>query len=1463
MISKSSKDKILKRLKQENARSPYMNSLPGKFKSFSKVDLGYLISFNPSIKKKIVPAITNASSFTYYHNQREADKSLGEDLYLQKGLATILDRSKVIRQETGSESLAVGFPMLIERSAGSTTDCKVIPLFIWSLELTQEKISTRWKFNFNADVPRVNPSLKGFIDSEKIPLDLRPLYQQIEAEEFDEFGFNDYSKLIQAFQTVNSGTLKRIIQDVEELEFIPFESKTEMRVASDPGIAFELYNAALLTTYRESKFSIIKDFEHLGDSIPDIGKAKAKVSEIPANSLDPSQFGVLEDINALNHVVLHGPPGTGKSQTITGVITAGLANRLKIAVVCQKAAAIDVLIENLAELGLQKETIRITNVSADRKAVVEKARGLDEHRGISGLGAHKRQTLADFEKVGSEVVNGYLAAQEKVLWEGHTWNQSVGKISKFKRQFPELDQFDYDVSGARWLSNTNEYRNVAVKLDELYTELDQVQDVLEHLNQDAEIEDVFDEINQLKLALDVLNEIPEAKLKKLLEEIRLAQTKEHSSLISQRSEVIQSLDEFARLQAAYDVILLGSKYLEFAVQIPYRYADLTDKINQISELQNTVKALTEEFITFEQSDLYKKYAQVNGVMSFIYSFSSRFKEFNSEREAFNNRARAFGISLDIPALKDCYKNLGGAKQLFSEALTIAEKYPDGAGIKLQEIKGLIATIESDISLDSSFSYVLDDFTTQVNEYQSLFDKRQSSLDFLSSSNRITNSGFASKAIEKPNDALKIAEAIELKGLHLDGAFELFRTNKKFNGMLPLHSRSCPFLLELEFGILQAATKKYYKQHETSLPRTRFSAKFDKQKELVETITAESRKVAKYQSSVRRVEALDLIKSKASSIAKVFALRGKTKKSLRQIAQQYPNELTELFPVFMMTPEVACNLFEGNRGLFDIVIVDEASQVELHDILPVLFKGKTIVVAGDQHQMPPSNFFSSQLDVEQEEEEDDMEELIEVESLLEFCQTHKKFKSRYLDFHYRSNHEALISFSNDAIYKRLVVKPTNEWSYSPYYFSRVYNGLWLNNKNKQEAERVVNHLKELEIGKSDVPRILVATLNAVHRKEVQDHIVQASSEDAGFESKMSLLYRYGFGVKNLENLQGDECDLLIISTGYGPGLDNKFRQNLGVLNQEKGYRLLNVLITRAKFKVILVTSIPKQAYKEYVDILKAGKFGRGLLYAYISFVEAFTEGDSQSIKNIRHLLREHGIQTVAQDSGNGTGVLESPFEEEVYTFLSNHFNQDEIVLQEAHSSGFRIDMVLRPKKKPGLRIAIECDGASFHSGWKNQTLDIHRQRLLENAGYHFVRIWSTDWWRSQKVSEKMILDQIQKIVNSHSAQVVSESSWLKLDWEDERPSLVNSGQDFLVLEEPTANESLAPVVSTDCFVKLEVLNKTMDPLVFWIVSNQGKVKEGIKCLPHTDRLPQALLGKSIGDVVDFNSYQYKIAELLEE
>ena len=1478
MISKATKDRIIKRLQQENARSPYLNSLPGRIKSYTKLDLNYLQAFNSTLQSKITESIASGKNFVYYHNQEKTTTSIIDDSPIQRCIKTIVDRAKVNQTETGSETLAVGYPILLERSAKSSTDCKAIPLFVWSVSIKNDKISNRWKFSFSGELPRINHSLIGFLENDKVPIDPLPLYKDFLNDEIDSISFNDLVRRLEDWIRVNKSYLERIPEDFRVIEKMPFESKSAIMEASEPGIKFEVYNSAVLTNYKESKFSVIKDYGHfIGEDIPKLSNASAKVSDLSASPLDPSQFGVIQDINSKNHVVIHGPPGTGKSQTITGIITSALANDMKVAVVCQKAAAIDVLLQNLGDLGIDKEVLRITNVSKDRKAVAEKARAMED------LGIPRRlvdqvapTAMKEYKSLGKDVVNAYLKSRQEKLTAHFSWQDSVGFLTRIKREYPEISNYDYTSVGEQWFVDQDRFSTLATELDELLSELENFGDLTALLNRDFNEADPFVDLKAYENEIATLIKFPQKEIQRLRSVLKTEQNEKLDEVNKQYLAVNSDFESYKRLIEESEDLKIGFPWIDRALNAggSFEESTVSGNVAILEDALKETKKLLNDTVEHIQSDLFNKYNQVTGLKRLFLSFTKSFKTFNQHSAELTNRCAKVNCSLNIEGIRSLLERLNSLLTKQKVLLDIVSNYPGNIEVLQDDLFTKRNQLSSDLEKEVDFSYPNSPSFKTHSSYVAAHSEYVSAKRRISEDGRLLNTSFQQLAFEDPDAAMLEVKKIKEKGLHLDGIVSLFQKDKTLLSPLdilkrPLHilgPKRLSFKEEFTYGMLIHRTREYYEENQRLLPSTRFNSKFSKQEANLLTIQDQVRKLALYKGAVRRKEGVEAFEQRASSLAKIFALRGRNKKTLRQIAQQYTHEFTELFPVMMMTPEVTCNLFEGCHGHFDLVIIDEASQVELHDILPVLYKAKTIVVAGDEHQMPPSNFFSKQLEQE-EYEDDDLEELIEVESLLEFCQNSKQFKSRYLDFHYRSNHEGLINFSNDAIYRRLVVKPTKEWNYAPFMLSMVHNGQWINQSNELEASRVVSLLKEIKINSNSVPHVLVATLNAPHRKEIQDQIAEEREQDEAFETHMNQLEMNGFDIKNLENLQGDECDLLIISTGYGKGLDGKFRQNLGIINQEKGYRLLNVLITRAKYKVILVTSIPKKAYGGYLDTLKSGKLGRGLLYAYISFVEAYSMKNWNALKNIRNLLREHGITAIDHGQTIAGDKFESPFEEEVYNFLIKYFKESQITLQEANTgSGFRIDMVLRPDGENGPRIAIECDGAAFHSGWHNQTLDVHRERLLTAAGYEFIRIWSTDWWRQQEICEMAVLKGIEDIRKKVKELDFEAAPWLTFEDElipiDEEEYESLSTEDVMLIDD-NVDYKPEPGVSNDCIVKLTSSIASMPEVTICIVPNQGRIKRDqgeVKYLPFNAELPQALKGKQVGEKISFNKITYEIISI---
>jgi very-short-patch-repair endonuclease len=478
-------------------------------------------------------------------------------------------------------------------------------------------------------------------------------------------------------------------------------------------------------------------------------------------------------------------------------------------------------------------------------------------------------------------------------------------------------------------------------------------------------------------------------------------------------------------------------------------------------------------------------------------------------------------------------------------------------------------------------------------------------------------------------------------------------------------------------------------------------------------------------------------------------------SLRQIVQYDMDLFTTFFPIILTTPDVASNLFKDKNGYFDIVMFDEASQLRLEDNLPAILKGKQIIVAGDEHQMPPSNYFSKIYDGNVEDEEEIEEEekvavdrnnlLLSCESLLDFA-AELNFEKKHLDFHYRSRHPFLIDFSNYAFYNQRLRPLPNSFEYNPIKYVQV-GGTFSEHTNEAEAEMVINILEKnihrLPDGK--YPSVGIATFNITQRNLIKSKLVerQRFSKFQDFNDKIRELEDGGMFVKNLENIQGDERDVIIISTTYGVNKDGKFNQVFGPINFNSGYKLLNVIITRAKYKVYVCSSIPEKVFlnfKEHLTTLGANN-KKAVFYAYLAYAKAVSEGNTELKAAVFSALAEN--TNVGRKLDDHNDRLESPFEEEVYRDLLHHFGEGKIIPQYEYA-GFRIDMVYDGGIEGKPKVAIECDGARFHSSEEAYLHDLYRQRILEGQGYVFHRIWSTNWWRNPKRELNLLIEFIKGV-----------------------------------------------------------------------------------------------------------------------
>jgi very-short-patch-repair endonuclease len=443
------------------------------------------------------------------------------------------------------------------------------------------------------------------------------------------------------------------------------------------------------------------------------------------------------------------------------------------------------------------------------------------------------------------------------------------------------------------------------------------------------------------------------------------------------------------------------------------------------------------------------------------------------------------------------------------------------------------------------------------------------------------------------------------------------------------------------------------------------------------------------------------------------------KPLRQLVTQAPDVLLALTPCWMASPLSVSQLIPGDRQYFDVCIFDEASQVLPQDAVTAIVRARQIVVAGDRHQLPPTPFFADgggEDDANEEEHSTSgFESLLDVVSSVAH--------DRMLKWHYRSADERLIAFSNKHIYDgQLVTFPGvgGESVISHVLVKRETSDVGVDS-DAAEVERVVDLILEHATTRAHESLGVIA-MGLTHARRIEALLKKRRKDRSDLESFWSAHERKPFFVKNLERVQGDERDAIILSVGYGRQRAGRLLHNFGPLNQEGGERRFNVAVTRACRRMTIVST-----FGHYdMDPDRASGRGVELLRLYLEY--AASGG---------HELKE------ARDGF----VPLNAFELDIFDALSARKIS---LLPQWGASGYRIDMVAQHPERPGrFVLAIECDGASYHSSPTARDRDRLRQEHLESLGWRFLRIWSTDWF-TRRDSE------IERAVEAYQSAVAAAS-----------------------------------------------------------------------------------------------------------
>ncbi|MEZ4883797.1 MAG: AAA domain-containing protein [Chitinophagales bacterium] len=1377
-----SDSKFLQILKQKltvgNRRSIHLNVLPSR--QLNRLDLKDIEVLQANLPQKFIETLLTKSKFTFHLEYRNAEKrieQLEEDesktlLLLNKRLNAITYENNDNFLEHGVKPFAFGYPILLKRDRSDPKRIIKAPVLIWYLDI--EKSATqayKWTIRREEDYPiLVNQMLIAHIEKdENITL------QNI-AEEFLDDSKIDESELVDIANQI----LKQFNAEEEHFSAIvtpcPGSDTIKHIDLKKPTIRW----AGVFGIFKTQKQPIIKDIDqlmrlqspelverenpdlhteirNLENSLEqsDILYDKYKTAEISFQkstfvgiATDPSQQAIINTLAKSPLKIIQGPPGTGKSQSLTALILNALENGAKCLVVCEKRTALEVIQNNLHRLGLQDLTIIIEDISKDRTKVVDSVRDrIDRKAEMPTFEEFQYQHVLAQARKAKEIVNGHHHFLGRERLGAYNWTDLVGLFLKRVEQENKIAALDELLNTASFEFAYNEYLS-------LLEAIQQSQPLFANIPLENQKNNLFS-IN----IWTALQSHPLQRISKRLyqsekpAEARFYVEKQLKRFVPEIERLLAELQKIRReyiqkLQNQYETIFHSLKGKTDALQNRLQqnlqlYKDNFDQTSGMTHFGVKVLAVfsgKHQQILQEQKQCIGDYFEIKSKWNETKYFDHTFTEVGEE-EVFTFSQLKENVAIFVASL-ETWK---------SEFPKWIENYAD-------DLSG--QNIQPPIEMDESLAMVQSHYQEHIEA--------------------INEADFLQAQIVEGDERLK-SQMINLQWLvnHLSEIQQNFNAYVSFAkwqyfylNCHALQQSVLKALIQIQPSDWQIAFEGWY--FHWTLARNE-STETPKDDQTLKSLRAYMKSIEELQipkilrawhryqhKSVRKFND----RATHTSVKRLYNKRGskgERRNSLRKIINADFDLFTDFFPVTLVNPVVCSSIIPLKQNLFDLVIFDEASQLRLEDTFAALMRGRHKVVSGDTHQMPPTSYFASSKTMlidwtEADEETTDFEmidsddtDLAEKESLLEYAED-MGYQRSFLDFHYRSRHPDLIAFSNAAFYgSRLVPMPAMK-DYQAIELIEV-DGLYDRNINKDEAERVLQLLLEIVDGGRQtvddkreteteeiikVPSVGVATFNLHQRNYLLECLQELKLADEVAARKINALEAAGLFVKNLENVQGDERDVIIISTTFGRREDGRFLQLFGPINQAKGYKLLNVIVTRAKQKVYVVTSIPSEFYNQYaVQIAEIGNTGRTSLYAYISYAKALTIGNQELKQSILETLAAHCPEPIYNHYSHQAA---SPFIEEVARRLAN-FIATERIQTHYCCGGFVIDIAVLPAENELNQTiwAIECDGSKAHKSSEAYMHDLYREIQLERLGFQVLRIYSANWWMDAEGSLRKVVD----------------------------------------------------------------------------------------------------------------------------
>ena len=1330
--------------------------VPGDAPGFNRADEGAPLPVGAS----------NSTPLADHHTDLKLRTRLASEA-LQKRLLSIYREARTIEEEQGVSVLflAVGFLEWYE-SESSTLE-RYAPLVLVPVDLHRTTVRSGFKLRYRDQDVQPNLSLTAMLKADfgiKLP----------ELPDGDAWLPSQYFRSVDA--TVSGQVRWRVLPDVMELSFFSFGKflmHRDLTADVDWGEGASPSDHPVLTRLlvggEVAHPNLLTSAELLDRRFPD-PRALGHVMDA-----DASQTQVIAAARDGQDLVVQGPPGTGKSQTITNIVAVAAKEGKRVLFVAEKRAALDVVHERLKGCGLGPLCLELHSSGANKQNVygdLARTLSLGSPAPIDeSVFTHLREVRDDLNRM-SDLLHD---ADETT---GATPYGIIGDLSYWSDgadppdfAIPECDRWSLDewkeriratdalatLTGEYGPEASHPWRGATRRL----TEMDQRR-LAGHLVTAAE------RLTSLEAAL-LQAAVAAGLIARRADGLPSAWTPSHAGWVAKHLEALDTMPEAVpqvlcvaelgdgsakRLAAASqlvrdiaDVQALRAEALA-VVDVAALSADWTDVVlalrasgrSMFRWLSGDYRRATRRLRSVMVGELPK---DVAGRLSVAERLAHGVVDLRARQEAVASREE-LGRALFDSHWRQSETDVGSvwrALRWLTDQTALLEAHPGPAGSAMDRSTATVSLSDVARQIEASQTYRRATDQDPAAALRRAADEWTGAWQVVAADVGL----HAQTAFSAEVDCVALADLRERLAVwtgHLGrieewhrlrtagvraselGLSEL-RDRVGEGGLAPAEARGA---LDLVRG--EAVWRRMVNENPelAILNGADRTAKVERFRDL----DGELQRIASREVALRHFQRLP-----TGGAGQVGIVRGEIAKKrrhmpIRRLLESAGEAVVAIKPVFLMSPLSVAQYLAPGGLRFDLVLIDEASQMRPEDAAGAILRGDQIVVVGDQKQLPPSSFFDRQVaggdEAGEPPDEADVlaDQVGEMESILSLCEA-RNLAGGMLRWHYRSRHPSLIQVSNQEFYESKLAfppSPDRAGRDAGLTFRHVEDGCYDRGGRRNNlpeatvvAEAVLGHARVCPDETLGVVAMSVAQ---------RDTILDQMEVLRGQHPELDRFCREGrhepFFVKNLENVQGDERDVILISIGYGRDENGYLAQSFGPISAEGGERRLNVLFTRAKRRCTIFSTMRH----DDIRLQAAKRPGPRVLKGFLKFAET-------------------GESDLATPSGE---EMDSPFEASVAATLLKHNYQ---VTAQLGSAGFRLDLVVHDPDDDGrYLLAVECDGARYHSSSWARERDRLRQTVLEGKGWRFHRIWSTDWFYNRQAEVDRLLAAIEQARNDARA-----------------------------------------------------------------------------------------------------------------